>query len=694
MASANIEINGVAASDDDLPIDTLVSLDNANTGGELTFAWAILDKPPGSLSVLSSSSIQAPTFTPDSEGTYLLELVVNATLPSEVRDRKIVGIRQLKTRSRVPAAGETTEAGARGWAGASGSLLQLLDVARADPGFVVGVTGVPALNAGNTVRCTDVAVLKLGLPGEESVPSFDLADATAAANVDEAIGVIASAVDGSGGPYASGTIVLVRTHGLFLGVSGVGAVAGDPVYVSDLGTLDLVPGTNSRQIGSVAAARATDFDVWFEGGLIGAGGGATTLAGAYLNGAAAAHQTLLINAVDGGPVIFKANGAATGTLVEAQSSAAASLFAVADNAQAYLSGSAANAGTNKGVVLDARTTLTTAARPYLSVQNGSTQQWGFYTLGTGERVIEATAGTDARLYGNGTLVVGDTALETTFLRLNSVDAKLTTTVGQVILTAASGGTVATTTQADGAGAIGLDVDTVNAWSNATAKLQRWRTNASERLAVLASSGAILNPSTAILRSGIADAGANVGVATDTVNILTVGRHYFEARTGGTAQWAMLTGAGGEVSIEAVDGTQSQLLGNSDLFVADGSALNSYLRLRATAADVVTPEFAVTSQSISSIYSTDADGASALILQVDTTASWTNAGAKLQMWKNNAVEKFAVMASGQPRWSEAGNVQTTVGAAGGASALPITPTKYLKVQDDGGNVLVVPAYDQA
>ena len=39
----------------------------------------------------------------------------------------------------------------------------------------------------------------------------------------------------------------------------------------------------------------------------------------------------------------------------------------------------------------------------------------------------------------------------------------------------------------------------------------------------------------------------------------------------------------------------------------------------------------------------------------------------------------------------GNEQTTVGAAGGASALPATPTKYLKILDSAGTTLVIPAY---
>lgn len=44
-----------------------------------------------------------------------------------------------------------------------------------------------------------------------------------------------------------------------------------------------------------------------------------------------------------------------------------------------------------------------------------------------------------------------------------------------------------------------------------------------------------------------------------------------------------------------------------------------------------------------------------------------------------------------RWNDAGLTQTTVGAAGAAAALPAAPTKYLKVQDSTGTILVIPAY---
>lgn len=44
-----------------------------------------------------------------------------------------------------------------------------------------------------------------------------------------------------------------------------------------------------------------------------------------------------------------------------------------------------------------------------------------------------------------------------------------------------------------------------------------------------------------------------------------------------------------------------------------------------------------------------------------------------------------------KWSTAANQQTTVGAAGAASALPATPSKYFKIKDSGGTTYVFPGY---
>lgn len=69
-------------------------------------------------------------------------------------------------------------------------------------------------------------------------------------------------------------------------------------------------------------------------------------------------------------------------------------------------------------------------------------------------------------------------------------------------------------------------------------------------------------------------------------------------------------------------------------------------------------------------------------------------ADLHQWRSSAdAVLFSIDATGHLTWV-AGKEQTTVGAAGGASALPATPTKYLKVKDSAGTTLVIPAYAAA
>lgn len=58
---------------------------------------------------------------------------------------------------------------------------------------------------------------------------------------------------------------------------------------------------------------------------------------------------------------------------------------------------------------------------------------------------------------------------------------------------------------------------------------------------------------------------------------------------------------------------------------------------------------------------------------------------------NGVQKFAINSAGRPRFD--GGTQTTVGAAGGASALPATPTGYIII-DVGGTEYVMPYYPKA
>jgi hypothetical protein len=203
--------------------------------------------------------IQAPSFTPRKEGTYLLQLTVNGTLI----DRKIVGVRQLKSRERVPAAQETTEDGSRGWAGAAGNMLQRLDGLAADPGVFVGVAGAVGLLAGTVLKASGETVIKSTLPGQETVASYTQALATVTANVNGPLFVLLSGVDGNPAP-ASGALIRVRLLGPVFGATGV-PVVGDPVFVSDAGSPSLAAGTVDRKIGKVIAIGGGLYDFWMDG---------------------------------------------------------------------------------------------------------------------------------------------------------------------------------------------------------------------------------------------------------------------------------------------------------------------------------------------------------------------------------------------------------------------------------------------
>ena len=68
----------------------------------------------------------------------------------------------------------------------------------------------------------------------------------------------------------------------------------------------------------------------------------------------------------------------------------------------------------------------------------------------------------------------------------------------------------------------------------------------------------------------------------------------------------------------------------------------------------------------------------------TTAGGQTLGTDALPWGDTFV-------SGKIKWDNSSNEQSTVGAAGGASALPATPTKYLMIVDSAGTTLVIPAY---
>lgn len=251
MAQSLIEINGVAAANEDLPINTLVQLSNADTGGEITYLWEVVDQPPGTADTLSNANIENPTITPKKEGTYLFRLTVNQSTVTEKISTSVVGIRHLKSRRRQPAAKETTETSLLvGWARRLNEQLDTLERVNADPGIVVGQLGTPGVAVGKILRMEGQATLKTGLPGQEEIPVWVLTDALTAPHINTLIGVLLSGVDGGSTPGV-GTLVRIRVFGLSeFTKAGVTAV-GTAVFVNDTGDISLVAGTVSRRVGRV-----------------------------------------------------------------------------------------------------------------------------------------------------------------------------------------------------------------------------------------------------------------------------------------------------------------------------------------------------------------------------------------------------------------------------------------------------------
>lgn len=251
MPAANIEIGGVPGSNIDWTINTLVQLSNADTGGELTYLWAISDQPEGTTDSLSSTTIENPTFTPQKEGTYRISLTVNFGLATEVTSSVVLAVRQIKTDNRIPAAGETTEADlSRGWAQDVGAMLLGFDdlVAR---GPTIVCQAAASQSVGTVCYISTYATLKSGLPGEEIVPVAAAALANDTDKIKGGLMLCLGHVDGSTtvGLGAMGRYLLfgVYQHGSALGG------AGSDVFVSDTGTLSATRGTNRRVVGQVLA---------------------------------------------------------------------------------------------------------------------------------------------------------------------------------------------------------------------------------------------------------------------------------------------------------------------------------------------------------------------------------------------------------------------------------------------------------
>lgn len=257
-------INGTPGSNDNLPLNTLVQLNNVNSGGETSYLWQLVSQPAGSAVSLSNTAIANPTFTPTKEGSYRLTLTVNGTLTSSI----VAAVLELKSLQRIPAAGETTEVSASGgWSPAIDSLLLSLLNSQANPVLLVGEASSGGLNAGTPIIIIGEATIKAGLPGEETVPSFGAIDAAPESQpmiVADQIYLSLGGVDGDTTPD-SGDLINARLYGLF--TSSLGGTARDKVYISDAGALSLTAGSIARQVGHTLTDGPNAL-IWFDGSQV------------------------------------------------------------------------------------------------------------------------------------------------------------------------------------------------------------------------------------------------------------------------------------------------------------------------------------------------------------------------------------------------------------------------------------------
>lgn len=80
-AKSNLPPTADAGDNRDVFVDRPVSLDGsgsrASNNKQLTFNWSFKDRPAGSTSTLSNPTAEKPSFTPDTSGPYVLQLIVN-----------------------------------------------------------------------------------------------------------------------------------------------------------------------------------------------------------------------------------------------------------------------------------------------------------------------------------------------------------------------------------------------------------------------------------------------------------------------------------------------------------------------------------------------------------------------------------------------------------------------------------------
>lgn len=266
MATNFIVINGgiPGQADVNISLNAVVSLTSSVSAA--TYEWVIVSQPEGAPQVnLDPYEITNPivstsptcSLIPTKEGSYLIRLTLNAGEPDESVATTICAVRELQTGNRIPAPQETTEVNSdEGWApGAVTKILQRVTRLSDSGIFVAQNDSGGALVPGNVVHMNGMALLGVG-DNERYVPTVGKALATDLALVDGPLGVMVgnAAEDPGYISVADGGLCRVMVMGglpAYAG-AGTGGTAGDPIYVSNTGTLSLTAGDFVRQVGDVA----------------------------------------------------------------------------------------------------------------------------------------------------------------------------------------------------------------------------------------------------------------------------------------------------------------------------------------------------------------------------------------------------------------------------------------------------------
>lgn len=371
MARAKIQINAVSTQSAIVAIGSLVQLSNDDNGGEITYAWSVVDQPEGTADTLSSAVIENPTITLTKEGSYQIRLVVNATLPSESVQTAVLAVLDARSGERVPAATETTEISTtKGWSQATNRIFRRALAAAVDGNIVVARTP-GGIAIGAIVKLTGIATANTGSQSAFDVPQIAQVNATISI-----AGRVGYLVDGvTTGDVGVGKLVIVRTFGL-ISVAGSGSpTVADPVFLSNGGIAALAAGTVSRVIGRVVSASGGSYRWVIDGiatgladgnyGDVTVGGGGTTLAvnaAAVTNAKLAnmAANTLKGSIAGGAPADLTA--AQTKTLLAITTSDVGGLAAIATSGSASdLSTGAVPAARMPALTGDVTTTVGTVA---------------------------------------------------------------------------------------------------------------------------------------------------------------------------------------------------------------------------------------------------------------------------------------------------------------------------------------------